>query len=61
MKNGQKVIIKANELQPEVVGKIGTIVYTYPNNLYQVSVGGKILKGYATEDCLEPYKGASND
>lgn len=62
---GDNVKIVSNDLQPEMVGKIGRIKKVYPsfsedsdNNIhpsyfYRVGVGGTVLKGIATNEDLK--------
>ena len=62
---GDNVKIVSNDLQPEMVGKIGRIKKVYPsfsedsdNNIhpsyfYRVEVGGTVLKGIATNEDLK--------
>ena len=62
---GDNVKIVSNDLQPEMVGKIGRIKKVYPsfsedsdNNIhpsyfYRVEVGGIVLKGIATNEDLK--------
>ena len=62
---GDNVKIVSNDLQPEMVGKIGRIKKEYPsfsedsdNNIhpsyfYRVEVGGTVLKGIATNEDLK--------
>lgn len=62
---GDNVKIVSNDLQPEMVGKIGRIKKVYqsfsedsdnnihPSYFYRVEVGGTVLKGIATNEDLK--------
>lgn len=60
-KVGDKVKIIVNEIQSNMVGKIGQVKKVYPSFseepgyefLYRVEVAGVVLKGVATDNDLE--------
>ena len=54
---GERVRIVCNEIQPEYVGQIGRIALVRDADVeqpvYKVHVKGKMLRLWATEECLE--------
>ena len=60
-KVGDKVRIVSNEIQSNMVGKVGQVKKVYPSFseepgyefLYRVEVAGVVLKGVATDKDLE--------
>lgn len=56
-KKGQRVLITANNVQPEYVGQIGRIAQVRDADVeqpvYKVHVKGVMLRLWATEDCLQ--------
>ena len=60
-KVGDKVRVVSNEIQSNMVGKVGQVKKVYPSFseelgyefLYRVEVAGVVLKGVATDNDLE--------